>query len=336
MSTMIFGLPQASQGTSTLLQLPSELRSLILRWLLKLDPVLPSFNESCRDVNNEAEWQSYVEANSLSAQLLATCQQLYSEGYHVLYMENTLSIFCEYRERHNHRVSVLNRSYDVPTGRSGWHEYDLRLFEEDLLMEADRLSEEGAEVGKELLVDAEQSGQLESIISRFACVRVVMHASDRDDVSILCRYLHNFLRSKRVTIRITSGGHPQLEGFSGLSWLRCASLTVDVLPAFDVARYACDATSDKAVVDTIKMFQDTKCGLMSHEQYVDGDLFVNVYEEEIARMEDAAFLHQVTVFQDVKDELKAARVDWHRRWAAQEIQRFKEEESNTAKWLEDF
>ena len=74
MATTTFTLTTNQQASSPLIQLPSELRIKILRQLHKSD-------------------EPIIEATTtLSGQVLRCCQRLYTEAYHVLYAENTVSI----------------------------------------------------------------------------------------------------------------------------------------------------------------------------------------------------------------------------------------------------
>ena len=98
---------------STLLQLPAEVRVLILRNLLVHDGPLSSLSG--------VEDMTYFQSIQRSSQILRTCQLLYREGSTILYEENTLCIdFMVYEEdeedteENSYFCCILNMYLPVP------------------------------------------------------------------------------------------------------------------------------------------------------------------------------------------------------------------------------
>lgn len=84
-----FALAPADQKTSKLLQLPAEVRTMILRELLVSNEPLPA-----RRLESEGkdEHGAQTETSKLHIAVLCACQMLCKEGYPVLYNENVLTI----------------------------------------------------------------------------------------------------------------------------------------------------------------------------------------------------------------------------------------------------
>lgn len=130
-----FNATQSPQNDSPLIGLPTELRTKILRMLLKSDAPLYSKEECKRGldvverdktlsqrVSNKDEDSikkgEYRKTTSLSSQVLRTCQQLYLEGCEVLYDENTICILIEEELDmifRNCKVSILDHTLDIPS-----------------------------------------------------------------------------------------------------------------------------------------------------------------------------------------------------------------------------
>ena len=81
----MFRLAPALQAGSRLIQLPAEIKLLILRNLLRL--YKPFYSQ---DHGGDRDREDYTDIIQKSAQLLCTCQLLYHEGNAILYGENTM------------------------------------------------------------------------------------------------------------------------------------------------------------------------------------------------------------------------------------------------------
>lgn len=73
------------------MQLPGEIRNMILRQLLKSPEPLLS-RERFRSGNEQEDTQAYAAQVSLSSQIMRCCKHLYHEGSHILYGQNTLAV----------------------------------------------------------------------------------------------------------------------------------------------------------------------------------------------------------------------------------------------------
>lgn len=93
-----FQLPTASHPQSRLLQLPAEVRLITLRHLM-LEPEIICIRTSRQ------------QDHGYSTQLLRCCQQLYKEGVHVLYEENTLEVRCKTEKKDSCQYLRILNSY---------------------------------------------------------------------------------------------------------------------------------------------------------------------------------------------------------------------------------
>lgn len=132
----MFSKPANPQAGSRLVQLPAEIRLKIFRLLSK--QLQPIRSDSQRDDQNQ-----YVDADqadvhvedaacpggaTLSSQALRTCQLFYQEGSHVLYKENTLSLYCR-SSVCSYECSVLGLKIDYAEDLSEIPQYKAALLD---------------------------------------------------------------------------------------------------------------------------------------------------------------------------------------------------------------
>ena len=98
------------QAPSHLLQLPAELRLMILRQLLPAPgPIEPLSQSSYYQLEEEA----YEAQTGLSSQVLQCCQTLHDEGSAILYGENVLTIVANGESGHRYvRILTFCAQYE--------------------------------------------------------------------------------------------------------------------------------------------------------------------------------------------------------------------------------
>lgn len=125
------------QSSSLLLSLPAELRTKIPRKLLRRESMIvdkvslisKSRKTDRSDAENIAE-QKYIEQTTLSAQILACCQQLCLEGRHILDKWNKFGFSLQPSSGWAcaPTVNILNYEIDVPRKISEMTDTDQSLY----------------------------------------------------------------------------------------------------------------------------------------------------------------------------------------------------------------
>lgn len=114
-----FRMPQHHQAQSPLLSMPPEIRTKILRYLLKRDTIedITDFKAQTPQQDESAIVSTYrKEVLSLSSQVMSVCQKLNAEAAHILYAENIIclsSTSC--RGDATAKLAVFDTGFEVAT-----------------------------------------------------------------------------------------------------------------------------------------------------------------------------------------------------------------------------
>ncbi|KAK5089657.1 hypothetical protein LTR70_006534 [Exophiala xenobiotica] len=260
-----FELSRCPQSDCPLMQLPAELRLMILRNTLKKSGIIRNAVEYTalgnRGVDRATRKDEYFQHHlQLSAQLLGCCQALYHEAYSVLYDENQLSIGVFAPGRH---CEILDVSIELPDIYERWFVDDSSLLEVYETRSSHKLRYNDS---KSLLEEPL------TVAEKFSHVRLTIHCDEdgynnvvRGDILTACRSLRHFLLKKHMTIVTLQGNKPgvllaNVRGMlparkllSGCRYLRCRSVTFEGFATQDTSELMQLITGDQYVYDVFGM-----------------------------------------------------------------------------------
>lgn len=306
------------QSSSRLIQLPTELRLMIFRNLLKNDK---PFYSSAR-----VGQQTYRDATHNRAQILRTCQQLYHEGLPILYHENTLSIFAGTQRR----CSILNMSIRQPTLQ------EITLTQSDL--QAWASSQETRYRG---VMDMEAATKLSRTLpslTRFKTFELVIEyngsARDFTRTFIICYMLRKLFYQKEVIVRFNMSldrglkGHAQKKYLIGLlgrcKYLRCRSITFSEFAEEEVRDIVQLVTSREPVNDLFETWLTLEENFITKVPEVDYPDYHNIthticrhamkydveaFEEAVGKMQEATMVY-LRAWVQSKKQIHAQEGDW--------------------------
>ena len=232
------------------MQLPAEIRLIILKTLLGTDSIILTFREARRE-KTTLLYREYWQTLQKTVQVLRVCQTLWSEGNGIFYGNTSLSMVVEQTHPPRLHISVLL-----------WSVY-LKYKVEDLDCYSDayrQISGHAATFGDE--VDKRRLSAMMNIQRYTVKVRLIKSGGEREALFGICRLLRRTLRGKDVTFDIQykqTGGKDMSRPtdqtfFSGFKFLECRSLKFAGVEALGLSRDLADTT--KPPVDTLKLWID--------------------------------------------------------------------------------
>lgn len=331
-----FNLPRNNQASSILMRLPAELRTMILRRLLKqatpLDKITP-----------------------LSSQILQTCQNIYKEAYPILYTQNTLLIYChDHFTQARNLINILDISLPSQVGREDIiAAYTLQEDAAEALgwWEEDGSEELQAHPGNEADVGSPHAshvpgrygallklGERYAMLDRFRRIELRIEYEIFETLVCMCRVLRELLAGKQVTL--VAVPRTQVAIDAGFAWLqsaailRCSSMSIRAV-GIDVPSDMLDTlvqttTGQTPAVDTYEMFVDV---VFRVSLAVKGDDFYDEVDKEA--FGKAALTYDVERYEEEKKlYLEAVRV-WSRNWWAERRRELEQEERRVMGTLEE-
>lgn len=310
-----FTLHCADQSLSTLLNLPTEIRLIILRDLLaRANQVHPLF--SCCHIRGITSQiiSNYHENASCSSQLLRTCQQLYAEGYNILYEENTLCITTRSRiaetmvDRLSYPLLALNGLIEIPRSHI-WLDAGASLLSCAQYQVDYPAAPTLLDATDEAHTHKQKFLQNYEVMTRFTHYEVLLKIIRQEDINIACRLMRKLLHRKHVSILFDVPSHADSQRWiGGCKTLRCASISLrvlqgDMIPEEDDAETKRVITSTEPIRNTYSMYQQIET-IRDLKLIRWGDVQVqSSYRRVMRRMENVAMGYDYAGFLVEKEKL---------------------------------
>ena len=312
---IVFQQSSRRQSASRLLSMPSELRLLILRNLLKHEDVLQPLRWTGR--------QEYKATVQLSAQLLQTCQQLYAEASHVLYKENIVEIRCRVYQR-RHWCDILEASVVIPEKLSEVKDADCTL---------PVLAAQRTVAGPWARVARSNPAWLIKhylLLKRFDLWCLNIQYETQDQVFIACRALQDLLHGKEVVTSLlpvsseptsnvvlprTATDIDEAAIFS-LNYLRCSAITLQ--SRLDIQSLGNTITGDSPVSDRLDEYIHFTRKILFSLPARSGPMFKKSHQHELERLSRHLIDYEIEAFDNQLRLLCRHVDDWCEAWSQEE------------------
>lgn len=228
-----FLLPTSGQVDSRLIWLPIELRTKILRLLLRtLEPLPASAAYNCK-----ADFQ-------LSSQILRCCQTLYDETHHILYKENVLSVDCT-SDLPVHALVLLDCVVYLPV---------YPLLSAKSVTDLESAAQNDAQNCPEHQFHYERCSRIIPALSKFDRMHVNFKPNfdSLQEISSPCRLLRSIATRKRIKVNLPElqSSIPSLSAWvKCFQWWRCKSIEFHGLSDETTKDVVSVVTGSQPVVD---------------------------------------------------------------------------------------
>lgn len=247
-----FLLPTVEQSGSRLLSLPTELRTEILRLLVKnRGNILPLVS-----TDTAANYH-------LSSQVLRCCQSLYHEAHHMLYQENTLAVVCK-DGKPSESISILDCIVYLPG---------------EPLSNANTVDDLVSAARRAVSIFPSKRGSYERLcriypsLSQFShvCVTLNMRIDSISKLSSLCRCLRGFVTQKQVAVDLSQLQHSMKDTEDILRcfrWWSCRSIRFSGLHGYEIKDVVSIVACSSFAVDLFKAAIVLQCMITNVAQQI--------------------------------------------------------------------